>query len=235
VRVLAFRHVPFEGLGYIETALESRGIGFDYCDLYLPDAQLPDPSAYSGLIFMGGPMSVNDGLPYLAQEQTLIERAVAAGMPILGVCLGSQLIAKTLGSRVYRNQEKEIGWFDLHLTEAGRTDAVLGGLSSPEHVFHWHSETFELPQKAERLAWSERTLQQAFRYGAAVYALQFHLEVTPAMVLGWCEEDHKSGAAREVNAPLDPWTNHERCRAAALAVFGAWCDVVCGAATAMRR
>jgi GMP synthase-like glutamine amidotransferase len=232
---LAFRHVPFEGLGYIETALESRGIGFDYCDLYLPGAQLPDPSAYSGLIFMGGPMSVNDGLPYLAEEQRLIQRAIPAGIPILGICLGSQLIAKALGARVYRNREKEIGWFDIQLTEAGRSDAVLESLGSSERLFHWHSETFELPQKAERLAWSERTPQQAFRYGGSVYALQFHLEVTPAMIAEWCEEDNKCGSAREVNAPVDPWINHERCLTAALAVFGAWCDVVCASATAMHR
>jgi len=100
VRVLAFRHVPFEGLGLIEPTLESRGIAFHYADLNQHGAPLPDTSRYDGLIFLGGPMSANDALPYLRTEPGAIEPAVATGKPVLGVCLGAQLIARALGARV---------------------------------------------------------------------------------------------------------------------------------------
>jgi GMP synthase (glutamine-hydrolysing) len=152
VRVLAFRHVPFEGLGLIEPALESRGVAFDYADLYRDGAELPDAAGYDGLIFLGGPMSANEPLPYLNSEMRVMERAIAAGIPVLGVCLGAQLIAKTLGAPVYRNATQEIGWFPIHLTEAAEADPVFAGLHPVETVFHWHSDTFDLPAGAELLA-----------------------------------------------------------------------------------
>jgi GMP synthase (glutamine-hydrolysing) len=226
VRVLAFRHVPFEGLGLIEPALESRGIEFEYCDLYQPGAAVPDTAAYDGFIFMGGPMSVNDNLPFLVEELRVIERAAAAGSPVLGVCLGSQMIARALGGRVYRNAEKEIGWFDIHLTDAGRDDPLLRGLSPVERVFHWHSDTFDLPRGAEWLAYSERTRHQAYRFGRAIYGLQFHFEVTPEMIINWSEEDENCGDVSELSTPLDPWVNHARCREAAQSLFGKWCDML---------
>ncbi len=226
MRILAFRHVPFEGLGLIEPSLKSRSLDFDYCDLYQPGASLPDTGAYDGLIFMGGPMSINDELPFILEEMRLIERAAAAGTPMLGVCLGSQAIARALGGRVYRNAEKEIGWFDLHLTEAGQRDPMLGDLAPVERVFHWHGDTFDLPPGAELLAYSERTPHQAYRLGRAIYGLQFHLEVTPAMIANWSQEDENCGDMRELSAPLDPWSNHARCREAAEAVFGAWCEML---------
>ena len=230
MRVLVFRHVPFEGLGLIEPALESRGVAFDYYDLYRPGAVVPDIARYNGLIFMGGPMSVNDNLPYIAQELRLIERAVAAGTPTLGVCLGSQLIAKALGARVYRNAEKEIGWFDVSLTEAGRHDPLFAALEPTECIFHWHGETFDLPSGAELLAYSERTPHQAFRVSEAIYGLQFHLEITPAMIVDWNLQDENCGDVRELSSPLDPWRNHARCREASQAVFGKWCDMLSSAA-----
>ena len=150
--VLVFRHVPFEGLGLIAPAIESRGFSYQYIDLYSGGAPLPDTRDAAGLIFMGGPMSVNDPLPYLEQEAGFIRQAMERGQPVLGVCLGSQLIAKALGSRVYRNERKEIGWFDLHLTEAAGEDPVFAGVNATETVFHWHGETFDLPAGATHLA-----------------------------------------------------------------------------------
>ena len=116
MRIFAFRHVPFEGAGRIHPVAERRGISIEYVDLYAGDAP-PGIDAAAGLIFLGGPMSVNDGLPYLKQEMDLILAAIERRQPVLGICLGSQLIAKALGARVYRNPTKEIGWFDIHLTE----------------------------------------------------------------------------------------------------------------------
>jgi GMP synthase (glutamine-hydrolysing) len=229
VRVLAFRHVPFEGLGLIEPALASRGIAFDYADLYLDDPQipdLPDIGAYQGLIFLGGPMSANDPLPQLHSELRLIERAIATGTPVLGVCLGAQLIAKTLGAPVYRNAQPEIGWFDVEFTQAANSDPVFTGLNGGETLFHWHSDTFGLPSGAELLARSKLTERQAFRYGHSVYGLQFHLEVTAQMIVNWCEEDENCGDVRELSALPDPWTNRNRVDRVAQQVFGRWCDLL---------
>jgi GMP synthase (glutamine-hydrolysing) len=226
VRVLAFRHVPFEGLGRIEAALDSRGIYFEYCDLYLPGGVMPDAAAYDGLIFMGGPMSVNDGLPYLIQEMRVAEWAAAKGTPMLGICLGSQLIAKALGARVFRNAEEEIGWFDIHLTETGQRDPVFTALAPSQCVFHWHSETFDLPSGAELLAYSHRTAHQGYRIGPSIYGLQFHLEITPAMIVDWSREARNWGQISESSAPLDAWLNQDRCQRAAQALFGEWCDML---------
>jgi GMP synthase (glutamine-hydrolysing) len=226
VRVLAFRHVPFETLGTIEPALESRGVAFDYADLYQTGAELPDASHYDGLIFLGGPMSANDPLPYLRTEIGVIDRAVALGTPVLGVCLGAQLIARALGARVYRNAEREIGWFDIHRAAGAASDPVFSGLRESETVFHWHSDTFDLPAGAELLARSDRTERQAFRYGRALYGLQFHLEVTPRMIVDWCIEDENCRDVRELDTPPDPQFNRMRLNEVARLVFGQWCDLL---------
>ena len=221
-RILAFRHVPFEGLGAIEPALLARGLAIDYADLYLPGAPAPDTAAYRALVFMGGPMSVNDDLPYLRREEAYIRDAVARGIPVLGVCLGSQLIARALGASVRRNPVKEIGWFDIELTAAGREDPLFAGLQPREPMFHWHGETFDLPPGAELLASSERCRNQAFRVAPNVYAMQFHLEVTPAMIAEWCRQDENCGDVRELDGPIDPNRHSHRMAALSATVFGRW-------------
>jgi GMP synthase-like glutamine amidotransferase len=226
MRILAFRHIPCEHLGLIEPELKSRGIGWDYADLCQPDAALPRPADYDGLIFMGGPMSVNDGLPCLEFEKRCIAQAVASGQPVLGVCLGAQLIASALGARVYRNPKKEIGWFDVHLTEAAQKDPLFAGAGPTETVFHWHGETFDLPEGSTWLAWSEDCRHQAFRLGAGTYGLQFHLEVTPGMIRDWCCEDANSGDVRELEAPIDALRNSARLAVLSQQVFGRWCGLL---------
>ena len=226
MRVIAFRHVPFEGAGRIEQVLAARGIALDYADLYRPGARTPDISQAAGIVSLGGPMSANDPLPWLAEEQRLIGQAVARNQPVLGVCLGSQLLAKTLGARVYPNPVKEIGWFDIGFTPAALDDPLFAGLSGPETVFHWHGETFDLPPGAVRLASSEACQRQAYRVGAAVYGLQFHLEVTPAMIADWCTRDENCGDVRELSAPLDPIRNQTRLTELANLVLGRWCDLL---------
>lgn len=226
MQVLAFRHVPFEGVGLIAPALEERGLSLEYVDLYRPHAKLPEIADRAGLIFLGGPMSVNDPLPYLKHESDFIVQAVERKQPVLGICLGSQLIARALGGRVYRNSLKEIGWFDIHLTEAASNDPIFSGVNLSETVFHWHGETFDLPPGATRLAYSEASPNQAFRFGSNVYGLQFHLEVTPAMIADWCAQDENCGDVRELEAPIDPWRNSERLASLSQLVFGHWCDLL---------
>ena len=225
-RVLAFRHVPFEGLGRIEPELRSRGFEIDYADLYAPAAPPINVTRYRALVFLGGPMSVNDDLPYLRREEEYIRDAVQRGISVLGVCLGSQLIATALGGSVRRNPVKEIGWFDIELTPAARCDPLFAGLSPREPVFHWHGETFDLPPGAELLASSVRCPNQAFCIGTRVYGLQFHLEVTPAMIAEWCLQDENCGDVRELESPIDPYEHLQRLTSLASTIFGRWCDTV---------
>lgn len=221
MRVLAFRHSPSEGLGLIAEILNAHGIDCECADLYGAAAFDPSTEDADALIFLGGSMSANDNLSFLRREIGYLRSAVPLGKPVLGVCLGAQLIAKALGARVYPNTTKEIGWSRVSFTDAAQNDRLLHGLRS-EVIFHWHGETFDLPAGAELLASSAACRNQAFRLSDQVYGFQFHLEVTPEMILDWCNED----AAHEVSEPLDPFTHCARTRDLARVVFGRWCELV---------
>lgn len=222
MKVLAFRHVPFEDVGHIRPVLQSRGASLECVDLFQPGAAVPDVSVADALIFMGGPMSVNDGLPYLETEMSLIRDAVRRGQPVFGVCLGAQLIARALGARVQPNPQKEIGWFDIELTEAARADPVFHGLDSPLKIFQWHGETFGLPEGATLLASSAACRNQAFRLGAATYGIQFHPEVTPDMISDWCRQDANCGDVCELSAPIDPHVHARHLAELSALIFGRW-------------
>ena len=226
MRVLAFRHIPFEGLGLIQPALEERGIEVELVDLFQGGPPPPNVADASGLIFMGGPMSVNDLLPWLPVEMQYIRQAAVRGQPVLGVCLGAQLIARALGTKVYRNPVKEIGWFEVRLTEAGRRDPLLSAMDETETVLQWHGETFDLPPGAEWLAYSVACRHQAYRVGSNIYGLQFHLEVTPEIVADWCRQDANCGDVRELESPIDPHYNAARLAGLSRVVFGRWCALL---------
>ena len=175
---------------------------------------------------MGGPMSVNDDLPWLGDEMQAIRDTIQRGKPVLGICLGAQLIAKALGARVYRNPVKEIGWAPVYWTEQTAADPLFDGFSHPETVFHWHGETFDLPYGAERLAYSDACANQAFRIAGNVYALQFHPEVTPAIIEDWCAIDERCGNAREMVAPIDPHAESARLAEISRTIFDRWCRLL---------
>ncbi len=175
---------------------------------------------YDRLIVMGGPMSANDPITGLADELRTIDRALVRGTPILGICLGSQLIAKALGARVYRNSELEIGWEPVYLTDAGCADPLFHGTQSPATFFHWHGETFDLPSGAEWLAWSKKTRHQAYRYGSNVYGLQFHPELDSAMIADWCEQPVNCGDVATLAKPVDPKAHDQS--AAAERIIAHW-------------
>jgi GMP synthase (glutamine-hydrolysing) len=226
LHVLAFRHVLHEHLGLIAGSLARRGLEHVYVDLARePDARVSIRDA-AGIVFMGGPMSVNGDLGYLRQELRFAAQAIAYGKPVLGVCLGAQLIAKALGAEVYASPVKEIGWFPLRFTEAAASDPLFHGVGPEENVFQWHGETFDLPAGAQLLATSEACRNQAFRTRNAVYGIQFHLEVTPEMIAEWCEEDTRCGASRELDAPVNPHAHARRQGEIAAAVFDRWCGLV---------
>jgi GMP synthase (glutamine-hydrolysing) len=222
--VLVFRHGPSVPLGMIADALDVRGIEWRYVDLWASPEEDLAVEVAGALLFLGGLMSVNDPLPWLRQEERYIVRAISSGVPVLGVCLGAQLLAKCLGARVYPMECKEIGWYPVRFTEAGMNDLVLQGLPHEETLFHWHGETFELPAGSEKLAESDLCPNQAFRCGANLYGLQFHPEVTPEIIAAWCREDAGCGDLREAEGPINPLANQQRMREVAARIFGQWCD-----------
>ena len=181
---LVLRHVQAEGLGLLTNVLRDRGIHHRYLDLPRGEAPPRDLQNVGGLIVLGGPMAVYEAErhPFLKTESGLVERALTAGRPVLGICLGAQLIASVLGARVYAGERREVGWAPVKLTEEGREDGVFGVLDAELIVFHMHGDTYELPADARHLARSALYEQQAFRWGDVVYGLQFHLEFTETMI-----------------------------------------------------
>jgi len=196
--ILVLRHERFEHLGYFADILNNLHIPFVYSDL---DDKL-DLGPHHGLIVMGGPQSAND--PDMSAEIHFIQQVLDEKYPVLGICLGAQLIAKALGAHVYRNHVKEIGWAPVHFTESAHNDPLLGGLESPSMFFHWHSETFTQPPGTELLAYSDKCRQQAFRYRDLVYGIQFHPEITPEMIVDWSAQPVNCGDLDTLEAPIDP-------------------------------
>ncbi len=226
MQLLVFRHVPFEDAGRIAPILARQGFQIEYADLYR-DAEPPaDWRSAAGLVLMGGPMSANDDLPFLRLELALIRQALVEGKPVLGVCLGAQLLAHAAGARVYPNAVKEIGWAPVDWTEAAARDPLFRELPPGESLFHWHGETFDLPPGAEHLAWSGKCRNQAFRLGEATYGLQFHLEVTPEMVEDWCGQEVNAQDARQMLQPADSKRLAARLGELAEIVFGRWGELV---------
>jgi GMP synthase (glutamine-hydrolysing) len=181
---LVLRHTQAEGLGLLANVLRELGIHHRYLDLGRGEALPRDIRGVGGLIVLGGPMGAYeaDKYPFLATEAGLVERALTAGRPVVGICLGAQLIAQALGARVYPGERREVGWAPVTLTDDGRDDPVFGGGEEKFIAFHMHGDTYELPADAHNLATSSLYEQQAFRWGDLVYGLQFHLEFTEAII-----------------------------------------------------
>lgn len=180
--VLVVQNTRTEGSGYLGELLANDG--FTIHSVNAKHEKLPEKK-YSLLVILGAPESANDNLPYLQAEQKLIKKTVDDSIPVLGICLGSQLIAKTFGGKVYRGPKKEIGFY--HDLKIDTSSKLFSGFTNPFTVFHWHSDTFDLPKGAVRLAHSENYQNQAFQINSAV-GLQFHLEVNAEMVNLWLDK-----------------------------------------------
>jgi GMP synthase (glutamine-hydrolysing) len=189
-RVLVLQHAASETPGTIEDALKSAGLAFDYVRAF-EGQQVPlSAAAWSALIVMGGPMGVYETrrYPFLLQETKLIESFLRAQLPVLGVCLGSQLIAASLGANVRKGSRKEIGWHPIELSEKAGNDPLWSGQPSRFVGYHWHGDIFDLPAGAVSLASSHITPVQAYRYGDRAYGLLFHMEVTENQIRGMLNE-----------------------------------------------
>ncbi len=180
--VLFIQNTRIEGPGYLGDLLKEDG--FDIHSVNAKHERLPEKE-YSLVVILGAPESANDSLPYLLEEQRLIKKSVEKNIPVLGICLGSQLIAKTFGGKVYSGQKKEIGFYRDLIPEGN--SSLFSGFDNPFTVFHWHSETFDLPKGATRLVSSTNYQNQAFQFQSAV-GLQFHLEVNYEMVNLWLDK-----------------------------------------------
>ena len=181
--ILVLQHHPVENLGIIEQALGARGLKSEYVHSYAGQPVPGSMEGYDGLVLMGGPMGVyeNDRYPWLNDEMRLAGRALEAEVPVLGVCLGSQLLAAVLGSRVRKGEAPEIGWHEVRLSGLAAGDPLWKEAASAAgrfRAFHWHGDIFDLPRGAGALASSEQTACQAFVYGPNAYGLLFHMEVT---------------------------------------------------------
>lgn len=211
-RILTIQNIACEPLGSLKE--EAEGLAeFFYMRPYRGEPLPLSLTGWDGLIVLGGPMAVYeaDAHPQVGQELKLLELALAAQLPVLGVCLGAQLIAAAGGARVYGGHQREAGWGEVILTGDAATDPLLAGLPSPLPVFQLHGDTFDLPPGAVRLAGNDAYPNQAFRLGEKAYGLQFHLEMTADLATQWVRiyRDYIAGAGVETEGLLDDL--EERC------------------------
>lgn len=185
-------HVPFEGLGCIDQWISNNSHQLGYTRVY-EDHQFPDIKDIDWVIVMGGPMGVYDEVeyPWLVNEKAFIRKALENRKTVIGICLGSQLIAEILGAKVVPNDQKEIGWYDVKLTETAMKHPLFENFEEQFPVFHWHGDTFEIPVGSDLLMSSDICVNQAFLYKKNVLGLQFHLEVTEQSLQGMIENGKK--------------------------------------------
>lgn len=204
-RLLVFQHVAVEPLGTLDALIRARGHRIRFQNFERDPDAVPNVDRYRGLIVLGGPMNVEDQhrRPHLKTELKAIERALSQDKPVLGICLGAQLLAHVLGAPVRRHERPEIGWYDLALSEAGRRDPVLGAAGERLPVFQWHSYTYALPTSAVHLASTDTCEQQAFRWGDRAYGFQFHLEADTAVIERWLGLPSFRAECEAAGLPLD--------------------------------
>jgi GMP synthase (glutamine-hydrolysing) len=230
VDVLVLQHIACEPPGVYEDVLHEGRAALHRVEVDAGD-ELPDWREFGAIVAMGGPMSANDdaALPWLADEKQLIGEAARAGLPYWGVCLGVQLLAASLGARVYAGAQPEVGVLPVELTEEGRRDPVFSALPETLPALQWHGDTFDLPPGAVRLAGSPAYPNQAFRFERA-YGVQFHLEVSGAMACEWMDVPEYASALertigtetmlRAIDERVDEMLEHGR------TLFARWLDSV---------
>jgi GMP synthase (glutamine-hydrolysing) len=237
--VLVLQHIACEPPGAYEDVMRERGTELHRVELDEGDP-LPDWREFDGMVVMGGPMGACDDAdhPWLVDERRVIGEAVRAGQPFFGACLGSQLLAASLGARVYTGAAPEVGVLDVELTPAGRDDPLLAELPPSFPTLQWHSDSFDLPLGAVGLATSPAYANQAFRVGAAAYAVQFHVEVTSDMAAEWARVPDYARALEQVRGPgaLDELleafeARREEMTAHARTLFSRWLELVLAGAS----
>ena len=205
-KVLVFQHVPYEPLGTLDPLLKDAGFRIRYVNFGREPDSRPTLDGYEALIILGGPMNSDqiDSYPNLLTEVEIIREAVDRDISVLGICLGAQLLARALGGTVSRNAVREIGWYNVEMTEAGSRDPVLSAFGPTQEVFQWHEDGISLPPGAELLAGSPASAVQAFRYGEHVYGFQFHLEANRPLIDRWLTVPAHRETLLEEEGTIDP-------------------------------
>jgi GMP synthase (glutamine-hydrolysing) len=232
MRALVIQHIACEPPGAFSGVMRERGWIVATCEIDEARA-MPALDGFDAVVAMGGPMSVNDDatLPWLSEEKRAIGEAVREGVPFFGACLGVQLLAASLGAKVYTGDAPEVGILPVELTDEGRVDPIMGSLDGTILTLQWHGDTFDLPSDAVRLASSDAYPNQAFRYGTCAYGIQFHMEVSAEMAEEWArvpeyaaslEQTVGRGALDEIIAALRD-ARGMRMQEHARELFGRWC------------
>ena len=205
-KIIVFQHVAYEILGTLDPLLRSSGFRIKYVNFERNPNARPNIDNYDGLIILGGPMNVDQvrEYPNLLTEIELIKRAFENKMPVLGICLGSQLLAKALGADVKKNKKLEIGWYDVKPNNNGIQDSLISNFTGTEKIFQWHGDTFDMPEGAVLLASSPSCRNQAFRYGNNVYGFQFHLEVDRRLIERWLRVPANMKVIEQSNGEVNP-------------------------------
>ncbi len=188
--ILVVKHISIEGAGTLGEYLINNGRRIKTIELDKGDNLPASLKGIEAIVLLGGPMNVyeQDKYPFLKGEDILLKKALKERIPILGICLGAQLLAKALGAKVKKARQKEIGWYKLNLTKQGKKDILFKGIGKDFDVFQWHEDTFDIPENATLLATTKTCKNQAFKYGDNAYGLQFHIEVTFDMIKNWIKE-----------------------------------------------
>jgi GMP synthase (glutamine-hydrolysing) len=205
-RIIVLQHVPYEILGTMNPLLKQMGIRIKYVNFGRHPHAVPNVEGYHGLVILGGPMNVDQvaHYPHLETEIKVIQHAMRLQIPILGICLGAQLIAKANGAKVEKHSCTEIGWYPLEKTAAGEQDPLLCHMNSQETIFQWHGDTFAIPDNAQHLVRGHTCENQAFRIGDNVYGFQFHLEVDAAMIERWLNVAVHKAELSKLEGQIDP-------------------------------
>ena len=207
-KILVFQHVPYEPLGTLDPLLKAAGFRIRYVNSSRNPEIRPTLDKYAALIVLGGPMNSDqiDSYPNLISEIEIIREALEREFSVLGICLGAQLLAIALGGSVTRNPEREIGWYDVDLTEQGAADPVLSAFAQRQRVFQWHEDGICLPPGTVHLASSPASKVQAFRYGEHAYGFQFHLEVDRSLIERWLLVPENKSVLDDELGRIDPDT-----------------------------
>ena len=187
--ILIVKHIDIEGPGTLGDFLEARGEAFRVLELGIGEPMPASPRIFKAVVVLGGPMNVDEEerFPFLKSENNFIREVLKEGIPYLGICLGSQLLAKAAGAKVVKSPGKEIGWYHIQLTNEGKKDPLFKGFSESDPVYHWHGDMFQIPLNGRLLAIARGCPHQALKVGENAYGLQFHVEVTDKSIKEWCD------------------------------------------------
>jgi len=188
--ILIIKHIDIEGPGTLGDFLKDQGEPFHVLELGAGELLPEDPRVYKGIVVLGGPMNVDeeDLYPFLKPENDFIQKVLKESVPYLGICLGSQLLAKAAGAKVVKSPVKEIGWYTIELTKDGIKDPLFKGFKTEDPIYHWHGDMFQIPPNGHLLATASGCPHQALKVGTNAYGLQFHIEVTDHSIQEWCDE-----------------------------------------------